>query len=146
MLRSLGFYLAVAFGLLLTVVSFHATTVRPATAFSAARAIAASGPVARDLVLIVTDGEEAGLFGARAVFASHPIAKRPGVVLNLEHAPRDGVVLAFDVPAGADLDWRLQALSDAWPASARLPARPAAIMAWQNSESSAVIAEGKVSW
>ncbi|MFX9054231.1 M20/M25/M40 family metallo-hydrolase, partial [Acinetobacter baumannii] len=34
------------------------------------RALKAAGPHRRDVVVIITDGEEAGLLGARAFFAS----------------------------------------------------------------------------
>ncbi|OJU13973.1 MAG: hypothetical protein BGN86_09600 [Caulobacterales bacterium 68-7] len=62
------------------------------------------------------------------------------------YAPRDGVVLAFDAPAGTQLDWRLAAIGDSFPAAFSPPARPASIMPWQNSDSQVVIAEGKVAW
>jgi Zn-dependent M28 family amino/carboxypeptidase len=48
------------------------------------RAIRARGAPARDVAVILTDGEEAGLLGARGVFAGDPLAKRLGFILNLE--------------------------------------------------------------
>ncbi|MFN3513275.1 MAG: M20/M25/M40 family metallo-hydrolase, partial [Phenylobacterium sp.] len=49
-----------------------------------ARALKAEGTPARDVVLLLTDGEEAGLLGAEAFFAQHPLARRIGFMINLE--------------------------------------------------------------
>jgi len=48
------------------------------------RAIEARGTPARDIIVIITDGEEAGLLGARAFFDQHPLRKRVGLVINME--------------------------------------------------------------
>ncbi|THD62172.1 M20/M25/M40 family metallo-hydrolase [Phenylobacterium sp.] len=48
------------------------------------RAIQARGVPARDVMVLLTDGEEAGLLGANAFFASDPSAKRIGFLINLE--------------------------------------------------------------
>lgn len=48
------------------------------------RAIKASGVPERDIIILITDGEEAGLLGARAFFAEHPLRKRIGLLINLE--------------------------------------------------------------
>jgi hypothetical protein len=55
-----------------------------ASALEIARILAAEGPPARDVVVLLTDGEEAGLLGARAFFAEHPLARHIGLVLNME--------------------------------------------------------------
>ncbi|WP_309646457.1 M20/M25/M40 family metallo-hydrolase [Phenylobacterium sp.] len=55
-----------------------------AAALEIARAIKTRGQPARDVILLITDGEEAGLLGARAFFADHPLAKRIGFMINLE--------------------------------------------------------------
>jgi hypothetical protein len=48
------------------------------------RAMTARGVPARDVMVVLTDGEEAGLLGANAFFASDPLAKRIGFLFNLE--------------------------------------------------------------
>jgi hypothetical protein len=48
------------------------------------RAIRAGGQAERDIIVLITDSEEAGLLGARAFFAEHPLRKRIGVLINLE--------------------------------------------------------------
>ncbi len=48
------------------------------------RAIKAGGQPERDIIVLITDGEEAGLLGARAFFAEHPLRKRIGLLINLE--------------------------------------------------------------
>jgi hypothetical protein len=67
-----------------------------ATALETIRAIAARGPPTRDVVLILTDGEEAGLLGAREVFADDPIVRRIGLVLNLDARGSGGRVLMYE--------------------------------------------------
>ncbi len=48
------------------------------------RAIKAEGVAERDIIVLITDSEEAGLLGARAFFAEHPLRKRIGLLINLE--------------------------------------------------------------
>lgn len=48
------------------------------------RALKARGTPERDVMVILTDGEEAGLLGARAFFADHPLRSRIGLLINLE--------------------------------------------------------------
>lgn len=48
------------------------------------RALKAKGTPERDVIVILTDGEEAGLLGARLFFAEHPLRKRIGLLINLE--------------------------------------------------------------
>lgn len=60
------------------------------------RAIRARGAPARDVAVIITDGEEAGLLGARGVFASDPLVRRLGFVLNLEARGSGGRVQMFE--------------------------------------------------
>lgn len=48
------------------------------------RAIKAGGGAERDIIVLVTDSEEAGLLGARAFFAEHPLRQRIGLMINLE--------------------------------------------------------------
>ncbi|HEX2643583.1 MAG TPA: M20/M25/M40 family metallo-hydrolase [Thermoanaerobaculia bacterium] len=71
-----------------------------AAVLETARALKA-GPAPRSPVLIlIDDGEEAGLFGARA-FAERPEAKEVGVVVNLEARGASGASVMFET-AGPD--------------------------------------------
>jgi hypothetical protein len=55
-----------------------------AASLEVVRAIRAQGQPERDLVLLVTDGEELGLQGARQFWATHPLRKKVGAVINME--------------------------------------------------------------
>ena len=55
-----------------------------ASALEIVRAIRAKGVPARDVIVLITDGEEPGLLGADAFFARDPRASRVGFVFNLE--------------------------------------------------------------
>jgi len=59
------------------------------------RAIKARGVPARDVVLLLTDGEEAGLLGADAFFGRDALAKRIGFVLNMDVRGAAGRVQMF---------------------------------------------------
>lgn len=49
-----------------------------------------------DLLVVFTDGEEAGTLGGRAFFDEHPLAATVRVVLNFEARGTDGPVLMFE--------------------------------------------------
>lgn len=53
-----------------------------------------------DLLVVFTDGEEAGLLGARAFFDKHPLAATVGVALNFEARGVAGPVLMFEAGPG----------------------------------------------
>ena len=55
-----------------------------AAILEAVRAIRASGQTQRDLVVLLTDGEELGLLGAKHFFTTNPLADRIGSIINLE--------------------------------------------------------------
>ena len=75
-----------------------------ASILEAARAIRARGPALRDLVVVITDGEEIGLFGATAFFERHPLARRIGLVVNLEARGSAGPAFMFETgPENAGL-------------------------------------------
>ncbi|ATQ41827.1 M20/M25/M40 family metallo-hydrolase [Caulobacter mirabilis] len=59
------------------------------------RALRTQGPPARDIIVLITDGEEAGLLGAKAFFAEHPLRKRVGMVINLEARGNGGRAAMF---------------------------------------------------
>lgn len=58
----------------------------------------------RDFIILLTDGEEIGLAGARHVFAlppaQHPLASRIGVVINLEARGGGGRAMMFQTSLG----------------------------------------------
>jgi hypothetical protein len=70
-----------------------------ATALETVRAIEAKGTPARDVVVLITDGEEAGLLGADAFFRSDPLAKHIGFVINMEARGSGGRVQMFQTGA-----------------------------------------------
>lgn len=53
-----------------------------------------------DIILLITDGEEAGLLGARAFVEHHPLAPKVGVVLNLEARGHRGPSILFETSDG----------------------------------------------
>jgi len=59
------------------------------------RAIKARGVPARDVIVLITDGEEAGLLGAQAFFQRDPVAKRIGFLFNTEARGGGGRVQMF---------------------------------------------------
>jgi hypothetical protein len=70
-----------------------------ASALEIVRAIKARGVPARDVMLVITDGEEAGLLGANAFFRRDPLAKRVGFVINMEARGSAGRVQMFQTGA-----------------------------------------------
>lgn len=54
----------------------------------------------RDVIFLFTDGEEAGLLGARAFVAEHPWAREVGVVLNFEARGTRGPSIMFETSDG----------------------------------------------
>lgn len=66
-----------------------------ATALETVRAIKARGTPTRDVMLVITDGEEAGLLGANHFFRRDPLAKRIGLVINAEARGSTGRVNMF---------------------------------------------------
>lgn len=71
-----------------------------ATILETARAILAGPKPRRPLILLVDDGEEMGLIGARAFSAEHPWAKDVGVVLNFEARGTSGQTAMFETSDG----------------------------------------------
>lgn len=57
-------------------------------------------PLANDIIVLVTDGEEAGLLGAAAFVREHPWAKDVGVVLNFEARGTSGRSYMFETGPG----------------------------------------------
>ena len=71
-----------------------------AASLEIARALKAGPQPLRDVVFLVTDGEEAGLLGARAFFESDPLADRVGSVLNMEARGGGGRAFMFQTAPG----------------------------------------------
>ncbi|WP_442933392.1 M28 family peptidase [Micromonospora psammae] len=66
------------------------------TILEVARALTAVPRPRNDIVLVLTDAEEACLCGASAFASSHPLAADGGVVLNLEARGATGPVIMFE--------------------------------------------------
>ena len=66
-----------------------------ASALEIVRALKVQGTPARDVMVVLTDGEEAGLLGADAFFNRDPLAKRVGFVLNMDVRGSAGRVWMF---------------------------------------------------
>ena len=71
-----------------------------AVSLEVARQVAAKGKPERDLILLITDGEELGLQGARQFFAGDPLLKRIGAVINMEARGGGGRTTLFETSAG----------------------------------------------
>lgn len=57
-------------------------------------------PLANDLIVLISDGEEAGLLGAEAFMQFHPWTKDVGMVLNFDNRGNAGPVLMFETTGG----------------------------------------------
>jgi hypothetical protein len=66
-----------------------------ASALEVIRAIKTHGTPARDVMLVFTDGEEAGLLGANAFFEQSPLAAHVGFVVNMESRGGGGRATMF---------------------------------------------------
>ena len=70
-----------------------------AAALEIVRALKAQGQPARDVIIVLTDGEESGLLGATAFFEQHPLAQRIGFLLNMEARGGGGRAQMFQTGA-----------------------------------------------
>jgi hypothetical protein len=59
------------------------------------RALKQSPPLRDDLIVLLTDGEEAGLLGANLFLKEHPWARDVGLVLNFEYRGNSGAMTLF---------------------------------------------------
>lgn len=71
-----------------------------ATLLETARALKTQPPLQHDVIFLFTDGEETGLFGARAFVEQHPWAKDVGVVMNFEARGNGGPSIMFETSSG----------------------------------------------
>ncbi|MET0646194.1 MAG: M20/M25/M40 family metallo-hydrolase [Pyrinomonadaceae bacterium] len=60
------------------------------------RALKAGQPLRNRIVVLLSDGEEAGLFGARGFVDEHPLMKEVGLVLNFEARGTHGPSMLFE--------------------------------------------------
>jgi hypothetical protein len=71
-----------------------------AAVLEAVRALTAGPPLRNDVVVVLTDAEEACSCGAEAFAAAHPLASAGGVVLNLEARGTGGPPIMFETSPG----------------------------------------------
>ena len=71
-----------------------------ATVIEASRAIASGPPLRRTVVVVLTDGEEAGLLGAAAFVREHPLAKSVHGAVNVDARGTAGPSAMFETSAG----------------------------------------------
>jgi hypothetical protein len=71
-----------------------------ATVLETARALLSGPRLRNDVVLVLTDAEEACLCGAKAFVDQNPLATGGGVVLNLEARGSSGPAIMFETAAG----------------------------------------------
>lgn len=71
-----------------------------ATLLEVGRALANDGTPKNDIVLLFTDAEEPGMFGAEAFVASDPDGRRGGVALNIESRGASGPAVMFETSSG----------------------------------------------
>ena len=77
------------------------------------RALRAGPPLRNDLIVLLTDGEELGLLGARAFVDNHPWMEDVTVVLSAEMRGGGGPSVMFET--GAENGWVVGALDRATP-------------------------------
>ena len=82
------------------------------TLIETARAFKARPALKRDVVLLFSDGEEAGLRGARA-FLKHPLVSEIGLVINFEARGSRGPVFMFET--GDNNYWTIREFGKAVP-------------------------------
>ncbi|MBV8681297.1 MAG: M20/M25/M40 family metallo-hydrolase [Caulobacteraceae bacterium] len=70
-----------------------------ATILDIVRALRVRGAPERDVIVVITDGEEPGLLGARAFFDHDPAASHVGFVMNLEARGGGGRTSMFETGA-----------------------------------------------
>lgn len=61
-----------------------------------ARALRSEGPLKNDVIFLFTDGEEAGLLGAKAFADEHPWAGHVGLVMNFEARGHGGPAFMYE--------------------------------------------------
>lgn len=91
-----------------------------ATALEVARQVASNGPPPRDLIVLLTDGEELGLQGAKQFFAGDPLLPRIGAVINMEARGGGGRTTLFETTPGNGEAIALYQQAATWPGASSL--------------------------
>jgi Peptidase family M28 len=65
----------------------------------AARALKSSAPLQHDIILLLTDGEEEGLFGAKAFVEEYPDWKNIAVIINWDFRGNRGNIINYETSA-----------------------------------------------
>lgn len=81
-----------------------------ASVLEIARALKSMPPPRHSIILLLDDGEEAGLLGARAFVDSDPWAKQVGAAVNLDDRGTSGPSLMYQT--GRNNNWALQLYSE----------------------------------
>lgn len=84
-----------------------------ATILEVARALKSGPPPKNPVILLLDDGEEAGLLGAELFASRHPAAREVGVVVNLEARGTAGPSLMFET--SGDDGWMVDLYASAAP-------------------------------
>ncbi|HSG49845.1 MAG TPA: M20/M25/M40 family metallo-hydrolase, partial [Longimicrobiales bacterium] len=77
------------------------------------RALGAGDPLRNDVIILISDAEELGLFGARAFVERHPWMAQVEVVLSVEMRGAGGPSIMFET--GAENGWIVERLQEADP-------------------------------
>lgn len=94
-----------------------------AASLEAVRVLLAEGtPRRRDLIVLITDGEEQGLLGAEAFFREHPLRSHVGTVVNLETRGAAGRAFMFETGRNNGAMMGLYARSVSQPSTTSLAA------------------------
>ncbi len=80
------------------------------------RALRAGPPLRNDIVVLFTDGEEAGLQGAYAFLHQHPWASNVALTVNVDARGNSGAAYVFET--GDDNGWWIPKLAEAVPNAA----------------------------
>ncbi len=80
------------------------------TILEALRAVRAGGSLRNDVIVLLTDAEEAGLLGARAFARDHPWMRDVALVLSFEMRGGGGPSMMFET--GAENGWVVRQLAD----------------------------------
>lgn len=91
-----------------------------ATALEVARQVARKGPPERDLIVLITDGEELGLQGAKQFFAGDPLLPRIGALINMEARGGGGRTTLFETTPGNGEAIALYQQAATWPGASSL--------------------------
>ncbi|MDH3222489.1 MAG: M28 family peptidase, partial [Gemmatimonadota bacterium] len=84
-----------------------------ATILETMRALRTGAPLTNDLIVLLTDGEELGLLGARAFVDEHPWMDDVGLVISIEMRGGGGPSIMFET--GANSGWVVQQYKQADP-------------------------------